>query len=150
MRRGMGSLFRDVPLGLGILTFIVGVGMDPSSSSFAQTAESGTSKFFANNEGADSGGRGLITASGPTGMFLNLRRNLYQGDHFSSGVRINNQTHVYSSQQWARPVWLLHNGLLGYGVTDWLEVGGLMQRIFQQQCRSANCGSWGRLCAGCG
>ena len=45
MRRGMGSLFSDVPLGLGILTFIVGVGMDPSGS-FAQTAESGSSEIL--------------------------------------------------------------------------------------------------------
>jgi hypothetical protein len=70
MRRGMGSLLRDGSLGLGILTFIVGVGMDPNVR-LAQTAESGVPKFFANNEGAYSGGRGLITASGPTGMFLN-------------------------------------------------------------------------------
>lgn len=70
MRRGKGLVFTHVPLGLGILTFIIGVGMG-SSGGFAQTAESGAPKFFANNDGAYSGGRGLITASGPTGMFLN-------------------------------------------------------------------------------
>jgi hypothetical protein len=128
MRRGMGSLLRDVPLGLGILTFIVGVGVDPSGS-VAQTAESGAPKFFANNEGAYSGGRGLITASGPTGMFLNptsgtLSKGAISAQVFGSIIKpISNLPNGGQDQ------FPYYNGLLGYGVTDWLEVGGLVQVV---------------------
>ena len=128
MRRGMGSLFRDAPLGLGILTFIVGVGMDPSGS-FAQTAESGAPKFFANNEGAYNGGRGLITASGPTGMFLNptsgtLTKGAISAQVFGSIIKPISTLPTGGQDQFG-----YYNGLLGYGVTDWLEVGGLMQVV---------------------
>ena len=126
MRRGMGSLLRDGSLGLGILTFIVGVGMDPSGS-FAQTAESGAPKFFANNEGAYSGGRGLITASGPTGMFLNptsgtLTKGAISAQVFGSIIKPMSTTGGQDQFGY-------YNGLLGYGVTDWLEVGGLVQVV---------------------
>ena len=106
MRRGMGSLLRDGSLGLGILTFIVGVGMDPSGS-FAQTAESGAPKFFANNEGAYSGGRGLITASGPTGMFLNPTSGTLTKGAISAQVFGSIIKPMSTPQRWARPVWLL-------------------------------------------
>ena len=124
----MGALFRDVPLVLGILTFIVGVGMDPSGS-FAQTAESGVPKFFANNEGAYSGGRGLITASGPTGMFLNptsgtLTKGAISAQVFGSIIKPISTLPTGGQDQSG-----YYNGLLGYGVTDWLEVGGLVQVV---------------------
>jgi hypothetical protein len=128
MRRGMASLFRDIPLVLGILTLIVGVGMDPSGS-FAETAESVSPKFFANNEGDYSGGRGLITASGPTGMFLNptsgtLTKGAISAQVFGSVIKPISTLPTGGQDQFA-----YYNGLLGYGVTDWLEVGGLMQVV---------------------
>ena len=128
MRRGMSSLLRDVPLGLGIMTFIVGVGMDPNGS-LAQTAESGPPKFFADNEGAYSGGRGLITASGPTGMFLNptsgtLTKGAISAQVFGSIIKPMSTDPNGGQDQFG-----YYNGLLGYGVTDWIEVGGLMQVV---------------------
>ena len=128
MRRGMGSLFRNGPLWLGILTVVVGVGMDPSGS-FAQTAESGALKFFANNEGAYSGGRGLITASGPTGMFLNptsgtLTKGAISAQVFGSIIKPMSTAPTGGQDQFG-----YYNGLLGYCVTDWLEVGGLVQVV---------------------
>ena len=128
MRRGIGSLFMHVPLGLGILTFIVGVGVD-ASVSFAQTSESGAPKFFANNDGAYRGGRGLITASGPTGMFLNptsgtLAKGGISAQVFGSTIKPISDLPTGGQDQFA-----YYNGLLGYGVTDWLEVGGLIQVV---------------------
>jgi len=128
MRRCVRSLFMDVPLGLGILTFIVGVGMD-SSVSFAQTSESGTPKFFANNEGDYRGGRGLITASGPTGMFLNptsgtLTKGAISAQVFGSTIKPVSNLPTGGQDQFG-----YYNGLLGYGVTDWIEVGGLIQVV---------------------
>jgi hypothetical protein len=149
MRRGMGSLLRDVPLGLGILTFIVGVGVDPSGS-VAQTAESGAPKFFANNEGAYSGGRGLITASGPTGMFLNptsgtLSKGAISAQVFGSIIKpISNLPNGGQDQ------FPYYNGLLGYGVTDWLEVGGLVQVVDRSNNADQQTVAPGAAMRGCG
>ena len=124
----IGSLSMHAPLGLGILTFIVGVGVD-ASVSFAQTSESGAPKFFANNDGAYRGGRGLITASGPTGMFLNptsgtLAKGGISAQVFGSTIKPISDPPTGGQDQFA-----YYNGLLGYGVTDWLEVGGLVQVV---------------------
>lgn len=124
----IGSLSMHAPLGLGILTFIVGVGVD-ASVSFAQTSESEAPKFFANNDGAYRGGRGLITASGPTGMFLNptsgtLAKGGISAQVFGSTIKPISDPPTGGQDQFA-----YYNGLLGYGVTDWLEVGGLVQVV---------------------
>src|SRR5262245_21852705 len=128
MLRSIGISFKDVSLGLGILTLVVGVGVDPSGS-FAQTAESGVPKFFANNEGPYNGGRGLITASGPTGMFLNptsgtLTKGAIAAQVFGSIIKPMSSLPTGGQDQFG-----YYNGLLGYGVTDWLEVGGLVQVV---------------------
>ena len=128
MRIGIGSLFMHVPLGLGILTFIVGVGAD-ASVSFAQTSESGAPKFFANNDGAYRGGRGLITASGPTGMFLNPTSGTVAKGDISAQVFGSTIKPISDLPTGGQDQFAYYNGLLGYGVTDWLEVGGLIQVV---------------------
>ena len=137
------------PLGLGILTFIVGVGMDPSVS-FAQTAESGAPKFFANNEGAYRGGRGLITASGPTGMFLNptsgtLTKGAISAQVFGSIIKPISTLPTGGQDQFG-----YYNGLLGYGVTDWLEVGGLMQVVDRSNNAISKLWQLAEVMCGCG
>jgi hypothetical protein len=128
MHMGIGSVFMHVFFGVSILSFIVGVGLN-SSISFAQTPESGAPKFFANNDNNYRGGRGLITASGPTGMFLNptsgtLSKGNISAQVFGSTIKPISDLPTGGQDQFA-----YYNGLLGYGVTDWLEVGGLMQVV---------------------
>jgi hypothetical protein len=112
--------------GVRLLTFIVSL---DSGISFAQLPESGAPKFFANNDGDYKGGRGLITASGPTGMFLNptsgtLAKGNISAQVFGSTIKPISDLPTGGQDQFA-----YYNGLLGYGVTDWFEVGGLMQVV---------------------
>ncbi len=77
-----------------------------------------TSSFFQDNDADYVGGRGLITAEGPSGMYLNptsgtLAKGQFTAQFFSSGLEDNfNNTGYY-------------NALLSYGVTDWFEVGAV-------------------------
>lgn len=124
----IGSLFKYVSFSLGLLTFAVGVLLG-FSVSFAQTAESGSPKFLSENGSDYIGGRGLITASGPTGMFLNptsgtLAKGGIAAQVFGSTIKPISDLPTGGQDQFA-----YFNGLLGYGVTDWLEVGGLIQVV---------------------
>jgi hypothetical protein len=117
-----------VSYGLGILSFLFGLGLYYSVS-FAQTTESKSPQFFANNDTGYIGGRGLITASGPTGMFLNptsgtLARGNISAQAFGSTIKPLSDLPTGGQDQFG-----YYNGLLGYGITDWFEVGGLIQVV---------------------
>jgi hypothetical protein len=115
--------------GLGLLTFLFGLSLYYSVS-FAQTTESNSIQLFAsNNDTGYSGGRGLITASGPTGMFLNptsgtLARGSISAQAFGSTIKPLSDLPTGGQDQFG-----YYNGLLGYGITDWFEVGGLIQVV---------------------
>ena len=126
MRMILDSPFSGFRLGLAAVAVIVTVGMG-ASVGFAQTSESGTPKLFANNDGAYNGGRGLITASGPTGMFLNPTSGTMQKGDISAQVFGSVIKPLSTSATGGQDQFAYYNGLLGYGVTDWLEVGGLVQ-----------------------
>jgi len=111
---------------LAAVTVIVAVGVG-ASVSFAQTSESGAPKLFANNDGAYTGGRGLITASGPTGMFLNPTSGTMQKGDISAQVFGSTIKPISRNPNAGKDQFAYYNALLGYGVTDWLEVGGLAQ-----------------------
>lgn len=126
MRMILDLPFSGFRLGLAAMAVSVAVGVG-AGVSFAQTSESGTPKLFANNDGAYTGGRGLITASGPTGMFLNptsgtMRKGDISAQVFGSTIKPLSTNPAAGQDQFA-----YYNGLLGYGITDWLEVGGLVQ-----------------------
>jgi hypothetical protein len=129
MKRELGlSLICNSVGGVILLTFIVGVSVDYTVS-FAQTTEPGPLRFFSNNDEAYNGGRGLITASGPTGMFLNptsgtLSRGAVSAQVFGSTLKPISDLPTGGQDQFA-----YYNGLLGYGVTDWFEIGGLVQLV---------------------
>lgn len=131
MRMILDLPFSGFRLGLAAVSFIVAVGVG-ASLSFAQTSESGTPKLFANNDGAYTGGRGLITASGPTGMFLNptsgtMQKGDISAQVFGSTIKPIARLDTPSPPGTGRDQFAYYNALLGYGVTDWLEVGGLAQ-----------------------
>jgi hypothetical protein len=98
--------------------------------SFAQTSESEPPPtFFANNDSTYTSGRGLITASGPTGMFLNptsgnLAKGSISAQVFGSIIKPISDVPTGGQDQFG-----YYNGLLGYGVNDWIEVGGLIQVV---------------------
>lgn len=111
---------------LAAVAFIVAVGVGASVSS-AQTSESGAPKLFANNDGAYNGGRGLITASGPTGMFLNPTSGTMQKGDITAQVFGSTIKPISRLPNVGKDQFAYYNALLGYGITDWLEVGGLVQ-----------------------
>jgi hypothetical protein len=117
-----------VSSGVGILTFIVVVGVG-FSVSLAQTTESEPLKFFANNDSGYKGGRGLITASGPTGMFLNPTSGTMAKEEISAQVFGSTIKPISNLPTGGQDQFGYYNGLLGYGVTDWFEVGGLVQVV---------------------
>lgn len=123
-------LFRFSRLVLGAASVIAAIGLGPGFS-FAESSESSVPKLFANNDGAYTGGRGLITASGPTGMFLNPTSGTLQKGNISTQVfgsvlkpisRVSTTPPTTGKDQFG-----YYNALLGYGITDWLEIGGLAQ-----------------------
>ncbi|MBI1374696.1 MAG: hypothetical protein GC159_18410 [Phycisphaera sp.] len=66
------------------------------------------------------GGRGLITPEGITGMFINptsgtLPKGTVTAQYCAAYLGINGPGEI-----------LYHTGMLAYGVTDWLEVGGFV------------------------
>jgi hypothetical protein len=64
------------------------------------------------------GGRGLLTIQGPTGLFINPTSGTMPAGAFTA------QYCFFLPNNDADPV-MAHGALLSYGVTDWLEVGGL-------------------------
>jgi hypothetical protein len=74
------------------------------------------SGFFAKNDASYSGGRGLITFEGISGMFLNptsgtLGQGQFTPQYCATILDEGNTTEV------------AHTVMLAYGITDWLEVG---------------------------
>ena len=67
------------------------------------------------------GGRGLLTIQGPTGMFINPTSGTLPEGSFTAQYCLllpNNETDIIG-----------HGGLISYGVTEWLEIGGLLSFI---------------------
>jgi hypothetical protein len=86
-----------------------------------------TAKLFANNDGAYSGGRGLITFTGPTGMFLNptsgtMPKGSITAQFFMTVVKPVNANTGKDQFAW-------HNAIASYGVTDWFELGAMGQLV---------------------
>lgn len=99
----------------------------PSSAPAAGLAGETSPTLFASDDGPYNGGRGLITVSGPTGMFLNptsgtLRRGTITAQVFGTVIKPISALPNVGKDQFG-----YYNGLASYGVTDWLEVGGLAQ-----------------------
>ena len=68
------------------------------------------------------GGRGLLTAEGPTGMFINPTSATLPAGAFTAQYCFflpNNSTSPAMS----------HGAIASYGVTDWLEIGGLFTAV---------------------
>ncbi len=117
-----------VRLVLGALTLLVAASLD-CRLSVAQMSDSGTPKLFANNDGAYNGGRGLISASGPTGMFLNPTSGTMSKGEISAQVFGSVLKPLSTSPAGGKDQFGYYNALASYGVTDWLEVGALGQFV---------------------
>jgi hypothetical protein len=69
------------------------------------------------------GGRGLLTIEGPTGMFINPTSGTMPAGAFTA-------QYCFFLPNWsASDPLMAHGALLSYGVTDWLEVGGLFSAL---------------------
>lgn len=69
------------------------------------------------------GGRGLLTIEGPTGLFINPTSGTMPAGAFTA-------QYCFFLPNWsASDPLMAHGALLSYGVTDWLEVGGLFSAI---------------------
>jgi hypothetical protein len=69
------------------------------------------------------GGRGLLTIEGPTGMFINPTSGTMPAGAFTA-------QYCFFLPNWsATDPLMAHGALLSFGVTDWLEVGGLFSAI---------------------
>jgi hypothetical protein len=65
------------------------------------------------------GGRGLLTIEGPTGLFINPTSGTMPAGAFTA-------QYCFFLPNWsASDPLMAHGALISYGVTDWLEVGGL-------------------------
>lgn len=65
------------------------------------------------------GGRGLLTIQGPSGLFINPTSGTLPVGAFTAQYCFflpNNDTDIL----------MAHGGLISYGVTDWLEIGGVL------------------------
>ncbi|MBI4400729.1 MAG: hypothetical protein HY581_03765 [Nitrospirae bacterium] len=110
------------------LAFGTGVGCWlPSSALAAEAASATTPTLFASNDGPYTGGRGLITASGPTGMFLNPTSGTLTKGSITAQVFGTVIKPISALPNAGKDQFSYYNGLASYGVTDWLEVGGLAQ-----------------------
>jgi hypothetical protein len=126
--RWYGAGPRKKMVGLRVLVALVGL----TVSGIAQAEEPAgnwTSKLFANNDGAYNGGRGLITASGPTGMFLNPTSGTLGKGQLSVQVFGSTIKPISALPNAGRDQFAYYNSMVSYGVTDWLEVGGLAQLL---------------------
>lgn len=86
----------------------------------AASSSSGLPKLFASNGEHYNGGRGLITLSGPTGMFLNPTSGTMAKGSFTAQAFVTVIKPLPNKDQFP---W--YNALTSYGVTDWLEVGAI-------------------------
>lgn len=69
------------------------------------------------------GGRGLLTIEGPTGLFINPTSGTMPAGAFTA-------QYCFFLPNWsATDPLMAHGALISYGVTDWLEVGGLFSAI---------------------
>ena len=92
-----------------------GSGALTPSAAFADDA-SLISSLFAANDASYSGGRGLITLEGVSGMFLNptsgtLSQGEFTGQYCAARLDAKDGIEVQ------------HTPMVAYGVTDWLEIG---------------------------
>ena len=85
-------------------------------------------RLFASNNDDDQyvGGRGLITNQGPTGMFLNPTSGTLPQGSLTAQVFA---TSVQFSPSRDQNAW--YNGMGSYGITDWFELGGIVQLLRQ-------------------
>nr|MBI3614026.1 hypothetical protein [Nitrospirota bacterium] len=94
---------------------------EPSSSTAnASSSSAKLPELFANNGEHYNGGRGLITLSGPTGMFLNPTSGTMAKGSFTAQAFVTVIKPLPNKDQFP---W--YNALASYGVTDWLEVGAI-------------------------
>jgi len=69
------------------------------------------------------GGRGLLTIEGPTGLFINPTSGTMPAGAFTA-------QYCFFLPNWsASDPLMAHGALVSYGVTDWLEFGGLFSAI---------------------
>src|SRR5215207_2552236 len=69
------------------------------------------------------GGRGLLTMEGPTGLFINPTSGTLPAGAFTA-------QYCFFLPNWsASDPLMAHGALISYGVTDWLEIGGLFSAI---------------------
>lgn len=69
------------------------------------------------------GGRGLLTIEGPTGLFINPTSGTMPAGAFTA-------QYCFFLPNWsASDPLMAHGALASYGVTDWLEIGGLFSAI---------------------
>lgn len=79
---------------------------------------------FSDNGPDYSGGRGLITNTGPTGMFLNPTSGTMPQGSLTAQVFATVIKPLPNKDQFA---W--YNALVSYGLKDWLEIGALAQLV---------------------
>ena len=69
------------------------------------------------------GGRGLLTIEGPTGLFINPTSGTMPAGAFTA-------QYCFFLPNWsASDPLMAHGALVSYGITDWLEVGGLFSAL---------------------
>lgn len=88
------------------------------------SSDSWVPNFFANDGDAYLGGRGLITNQGPTGMFLNPTSGTMPKGQFTAQFFATSVQFAPSTDQNA---W--YNAMGSYGITDWLELGAILQLL---------------------
>jgi hypothetical protein len=91
----------------------------------AEEQDDGLRRVFFSDNGPDYlGGRGLITNSGPTGMFLNPTSGTMPHGSMAAQVFATVIKPLPNEDQFA---W--YNALVSYGLKDWLEIGALAQLV---------------------
>lgn len=96
-----------------------------SSEVVAQDQENRARRIvFSDNGPHYSGGRGLITNTGPTGMFLNPTSGTMPHGSMTAQAFATVIKPLPNKDQFA---W--YNALASYGITDWIEIGALAQLV---------------------
>ena len=111
----LNSLFKVGTMALAALAWQVHAGEIVTSSKSAKNVVVPEEPYV--------GGRGLLTIEGPTGLFINPTSGTLPQGAFTA-------QYCFFLPNWsATDPLMAHGALLSYGVTDWLEVGGLFSAI---------------------